>query len=145
MTLNEARYSTRTDLYYRDMGEDQLPYASYSPTAQVYAGERTGLLNLDFNFNNIDMSDKWVLPLQVVDDASYGYQAHPRKNYAKAMLRVFPFNDYSGDYSGTLMTIKVVDEENNKDTEISITKTTVRGYVVDDETIFKYAGVVDED
>nr|WP_258530190.1 DUF4361 domain-containing protein [Bacteroides thetaiotaomicron] len=47
------------------------------------------------------MSEKWVLPLQIVDDASYNYVAHPRKDYAKAILRIFPFNDYSGDYSGT--------------------------------------------
>jgi len=145
VSLNNARYSTRRDLYYRDMGDDQFTFASYSETAQIDAGDRVGLLNLDFDFNGIDMSDKWVLPLQVVDKSSYGYEANPRKNYAKAMLRVFPFNDYSGDYSGTLLTNKVVDESTGEDTQSSITKNAVRGYVVDDNTIFTYAGIVDED
>ena len=35
------------------------------------------------------------LPVQILDDASYNYTSHPRKNYAKAMLRIFPFNDFA--------------------------------------------------
>ena len=31
--------------------------------------------------------------------------SHPRKNYAKALLRVIPFNDYSGSYSTTTMEV----------------------------------------
>lgn len=145
VTLNYARYSTRRDLYYRDMSDEQFTYASFAETAQIKAGEKVGLLNLDFDFNDIDMSDKWVIPLQIADHPSYGYLSHPRKNYSKAMLRIFPFNDYSGDYSGTLLTNKVVDENIDKDTDVSITKNSVRGYVVDDNTIFTYAGIVDED
>lgn len=144
VSLNNARYSTRRDLYYRDMGDNQFDFVSYPETGHINAGERVGLLDLNFDFNNIDMSDKWVLPLQVVDNSSYGYQPNPRKNYAKAILRVFPFNNYSGDYSGTLLTNKVVDEKTG-DTDVSITKNAVRGYVVDDQTIFTYAGIVDED
>ncbi|MCS3305813.1 DUF4973 domain-containing protein [Bacteroides faecis] len=52
------------------------------------------MLDLKFDFRNIDMSEKWVLPLQIVDDASYNYVAHPRKDYAKAILRIFPFNGH---------------------------------------------------
>jgi len=146
VALNQARYSTRTDLYYRDMGDKDFTFASYAPTAQVNAGERVGLLNLDFDFNNLDLSDKWVLPLQVVDDPALGYVANPRKNYSKAMLRVFPFNDFSGDYSGTLLPFKVViTEANNEETNESITKNAIRAYVVDNNTVFTYAGIVDED
>lgn len=146
VALNQARYSTRTDLYYRDMGTDQLSYVTYSPTSQVNANERVGLLSLDFNFKDIDLSDKWVLPLQVVNDPSLGYLANPRKNYSKAMLRIFPFNDYSGDYSGTLLPFKVVmNEETNEETNESITKNSIRAYVVDHERVFTYAGIVDED
>lgn len=144
VVLNHARYSTRMDLYYRDMGSEQFSYASYDETAGIEAGKRVGLMTINFDFNNIDMSDKWVLPLQILDDSSYGYQSNPRKNYSKALLRVFPFNNYSGDYSGTLLTNKVVDDS-GVDTDVSITKNQVRGYVVDDNTIFTYAGIVDED
>ena len=95
------------------------------------------------------MSEKWVLPLQIVDDASYNYVAHPRKDYAKAILRIFPFNDYSGDHSGTGITNKVVTGYDGDgkpiETAESITKSSIRGYVIDEQTIFTYAGIVDED
>lgn len=145
-TLNLARYSTRTELFYTDMGAEGLTYASYPSTAQVDAGKRVGLLNLNFDFNNIDLSDKWVLPIQVVEDASLDYVAHPRKNYAKAMLRIFPFNAYSGDYGATLLTFKVViNETTNEEVDFSITKNKVRAYTVDEESVFTYAGIVNED
>lgn len=141
--LNYARFATRTDLYYTDMGDEGLNYASYPETMTIEAGQNKGLLTLNFDFRNIDMADKWVLPLQILDDPSYGYTSHPRKNYAKALLRVFPFNDYSGDYSGTLVTNKVV--MNGTETSESITKSSIRAYVVDENTVFIYAGIVDED
>lgn len=147
-TLNIARYATRTDLFYKDMGSDEYTFASYPETMQIKAGEDVGLMNLGFNFRGIDMSEKWVLPLQIMDDPSYGYQAHPRKNYAKAILRIFPYNDFSGDYSGVLLTNKVVTTDSGgkpDEPAESITKTSVRGYVVDEQTIFTYAGIVDED
>lgn len=148
--LNEARFAQRTDLFYTDMGEDGLSYTTYPETMQIKAGENKGLLDLKFDFNGIDMSDKWVLPLQILDDASYGYESHPRKNYAKALLRIFPFNDFSGDYSGTGVSNKVVLRSNEdgsvaEETNESITMSTVRSYVVDENTIFTYAGIVNED
>ncbi|WP_125042138.1 DUF4973 domain-containing protein [Bacteroides faecalis] len=150
--LNYARYATRKELYYKDMGIEGMTYASYPETMSIVAGQNKGLLDLKFDFRNIDMSEKWVLPLQIADDPSYGYQSHPRKNYAKAILRIFPFNDYSGDYSGTGLTNKVVTGYEVKEgvtvpieTAESITKASVRGYVVDEKNIFTYAGIVDED
>lgn len=147
--LNYARYATREDLFYEDMGKEGLTYASYPENIMINAGTNKSLLDLKFDFRGIDMSDKWVLPLTIVDDPSFGYVSHPRKDYAKAILRVFPFNDYSGDYSGTGVTFKVVtgyDGQGNPiETSESITKSTVRGYVVDENTIFTYAGIVDEE
>ena len=74
-----------------------------------------------------------------VNGENYGYTAHPRKHYAKALLRIFPFNDYSGDYSGSTMKIFVTGDEAN-----ATAKSIIRGYVVDDKTIFFYAGDIDE-
>ena len=134
--LNYARYQMRTDLYYEDMSE----YAEYPSTITIKAGEDVGLLPVTFKFNGIDMRHKWVLPIQVDDDDSYNYTSHPRKHYAKAMLRVYPFNDYSGDYSATTLTIA------NADDPTSATGSeTARAYVVDDNTVFFYAGNIDED
>ena len=103
-------------------------------------GENKALLRVNFDFTKdggIDMVEKWVLPLEIQKDESY--QPHPRKNYAKAMLRVYPYNDYSGNYSATTLVVA------NKGDETNATgMETARGYVVDESTVFFYAGTVDE-
>ncbi len=103
-TLNLARYQHRTDLFYVDMGEENLGFVSFPGTVDFKPGEDVSLLDISFDFRGgIDMSQKWVLPLTVVDNASSDYKSHPRKNYAKAILRILPFNSFSGRYSGTTL------------------------------------------
>lgn len=135
-TLNEARYQSRTDLYYHDMNQ----YATLPETAQIKAGEDVGLLNIAFDFRGIDMSEKWVLPITVVDNPSYGYQSNPRKNYRKALLRIMPFNSFSGNYSGTALLNYIKGDEGNG----SIVTSTITGYAVNENTVFFYAGTIDE-
>ncbi len=137
--LNYERFGSPTyradivDLYYKDMSS----YASYPETMQIPSGQDVGLLRINFDFKNIDMVEKWVLPIEVKSDASY--LPHPRKNYSKAMLRVYPYNDYSGNYSATTLTITKADDPSN-----ATGMETARGYVVDDNTIFFYMGNIDE-
>lgn len=140
-TLNIARYQHRTDLFYVDMGTENLGFATFPGTVDFKAGEDVSLLDISFDFRGIDMSQKWVLPLTVVDDPSADYKGHPRKNYAKALLRIYPFNEFSGNYSGTTLQNFVKGDENSG----SIVANTVTGYVVDDNTVFFYAGNIDED
>lgn len=140
-TLNIARFQHRTDLFYQDMGTEELGYVSFPETVDFKAEKDVSLLDISFDFRGIDMSQKWVLPLTVVDDASSGHQPHPRKNYAKAILRILPFNDFSGNYSGTALLNFVKGDEGSG----SIVANDVTGYVVDDNTIFFYAGTIDED
>lgn len=137
--LNVARFQSRTDLFYQDMGVGS--YSSFPETVNIASGEDVGLLNVSFDFRGIDMAQKWVLPLTIVDNPSYGYLPHPRKNYAKAILRIMPFNDFSGDYSGTALLNYI----NGNEGDGSIVSNTVTGYVVNDNTIFFYAGTIDED
>ena len=91
------------------------------------------------------MFKKWVLPLSIEDDPSYNYVGHPRKNYAKALLRVLPFNDYSGSYSSTAMQVYIKDRDGNIDKSEAIATTTRTAYVVDENSVFFYAGAMDED
>lgn len=140
-TLNIARFQHRSDLFYQDMGTEELGYVSFPETVDFKAGEDVSLLDIEFDFRGIDMSQKWVLPLTVVDNPSYGYQSHPRKNYAKAILRILPFNDFSGNYSGTALLNFVKGDEGSG----SIVSNDVTGYVVNDNTVFFYAGTIDED
>ncbi len=146
--LNYAWFQNRTDLYYKDMSD----YVTYPNTATIKAGEDIGLLNLKFDFNangGIDMVEKWVLPLTIVDKKengeSYGYDRHPRKNYAKALLRVFPFNNWSGDYSATTITVgsspvSAAAAQSADGTGLEY----CRAYAMSDNEVFFYAGSVDE-
>ena len=133
--LNYQRFQNRKDLYYVDMSD----YASYPSTVDIKAGEDVSLLNIQFDLDSIDLSQKWVLPIKVLDDPSYGYQSHQRKHYNNAMLRVYPYNNYSGNYAAT--TLKLA---NGYDTSEAIGMETSRAYVVDENTVFFYAGNIDE-
>ncbi len=136
--LNYERFQNRDDFYYRELSS---AYFTVSPTVDIPAGESTALLTIDFTLNGIDMADKWVLPLTIVDDPSFNYRANPRKHYRKALLRINPFNDYSGTYSGTALKISMEGYED----ETPIVKSDIRSYVVDENTIFFYAGNIDEE
>ncbi len=121
------------DLYYKDMSQ----FATYPSSLSIPSGQNVALLKVNFDFNGIDMKDKWVLPIEIKQHE--GYTPHPRKNYAKAMLRVYPYNDYSGNYSATTLTVTNADDPDNA-TGMEV----ARGYVVDENTIFFYAGTMDE-
>lgn len=136
--LNMEQFQSRTELYYEELTSE---YFSMPETVEIEAGENTSLLDIDFSLNNIDLVDKWLLPLTVVDDPSYDYVSHPRKHYRKALLRVMPFNDYSGVYSGTALKTFLRGYEG----DAAIVKSEVDVYVVDENTVFFYAGTVDED
>ena len=138
-TLNYEQFQSRTDLYYELLQES---YFSMPGTVNIAAGEDVGLLDVDFTLEGIDLADKWILPLSIVPDTTdYGYTSHPRKNYKKALLRVMPFNDYSGTYSSTNLKTYIKGGEDGS----PIVKSTMQVYVVDDHTVFFYAGMVDED
>ena len=69
--------------------------------------------------------------------------SHPRKNYAKALLRVIPFNDYSGSYSTTTMEVFFRNPDGSIDKKPMVDNSRT-AYVVDENTIFFYAGLVGE-
>lgn len=137
--LNVERFSTREELWYKDMSM----FATFPETVNIAAGEDLGLLDIRFDFRNIDMVDRYVLPLTVVDnDGAYGYLRNPRKNYATAMLRILPYTDYSGQYQATnvkfyIVSGGVVDNEPGA-------MTTIDTYTVDQNTVFFYAGTFNE-
>lgn len=136
--LNYERFQNRKDFYYREL---ESKYFNIPHMVHFKAGESTALMHIDFSFGDIDMTDKWVLPLTVVDNPSNGYTPHWRKHFRKAILRVNPFNDYSGTYSGTAL--KTVMEGYEEETPI--VKNEIVSYVVDENSVFFYAGNIDEE
>ena len=138
--LNQNVYGHRQELYFQ-----QLPsqYYNMSETVEIPAGETTGVLPIDFKLTeDLDQADKWVLPLQIVDDPSLGYKANPRKYFRRAMLRLLPFNDYSGTYDAAQYLIHFKTDVDNKE---PFTVSEQRAFVVDDRTVFIYAGTRDID
>ena len=131
-TLNIERFSIhRPGLWYTALEEDKYDFPK---TVHISAGSYVEQLNIDFNLQGIDMLEKWVLPLTIVDDPSYNYKSHPRKNYAKALLRVIPFNNYSGSYTSSAM--KVYTYINGKPDTNARTANKRTGYVINDNTVF---------
>lgn len=104
-TLNLERFGERrSELYYQMLDQQ---YYTMPETVDIPAGEYVATLPINFtlggenNANSLDMSDKYILPLTIVDDPSYDYQSNDRLHYRKALLNVIPFNDYSGTYDGS--------------------------------------------
>lgn len=138
---NPAYRADIVDLYYKDMDDHTAnptaPTATYPSSISIPKGQNLSLLKINFDFRGVDMVDKWVLPIEI--KPGEGYQAHPRKNYAKAMLRVYPYNDYSGNYSATTLTLSNVLAPG-----AATGMETARAYVADENTVFFYAGNIDE-
>jgi Domain of unknown function (DUF1735). len=135
--LNQERFSTRTELFYKQLGTQHY---TRPETVNIPAGSNTALAPIDLSLANLDMSDKWVLPLTIVDNPAYGYETNTHKDYSKALLRIFPFNDYSGEYGATTYKVYFAGSENE-----AIVPEYKTAYVVDENTVFFYAGLVDED
>lgn len=133
-TLNQERFQYRTDLYFKQLGAEF--YELQSPSCLVPAGSSTANYRVKFKFNNLDMVERWVLPLTILDDPAY--QANNRKGWKKALLHIIPFNDYSGNYSATSMNVYF--DGDNKNMVMS----TRTAWVVDEQTVFFYAGMVEE-
>ena len=135
--VNQEAYGHRKELYFKQL---ENRFYDMPETVEVPAGECAVTFPIEFSLADLDQSDKWVLPLQILDDPSYGYQANTNKYYRRAMLQVNPFNDYSGSYSGTLYKVFL-----DPDRENPLTMPTVKTYVVNENTVFFYAGTRDID
>lgn len=135
--LNYEQYGGREEIYFQQLDPQ---YYSFPETVEIPVGECTTVLPIDFTLggeggeNPLDESDKWVLPLTIVDDDSYDYKANPRKHFRKAILRISPFNDYSGTYTASQYQIALEGVSSTFQVE------SVRSFVVDEQTIFIYAG-----
>lgn len=136
--LNFERFGNRSEIWYNDMSA----YASYPESVVIPKGENIGLLPVSLDFRGIDLNDRYVLPITIVEKPEDGCFRNPRKNYATAMLRILPYTDYSGVFQAGnikfyLMSGGVADEEPGA-------LTTVQTYVVDENTVFFYAGTFNE-
>ena len=117
---------------------------SFPEEINMPQGTSVVTLPIDFDLTGINMVRNWVLPLTIVDRPGV-YLGHPRKNYAKALLNIKPFNDYSGTYSTTTLQSFIANADGSYDQANPIVRNTRTGQVVDENTIFFYAGAMEED
>lgn len=133
--LNHDKYTGRTDLYYKQLPENfyELP----SQTCHIPAGNDVAHFDINFKFSGLDLVEKWVLPLTILPDPSYSLNTY--KGRQKALLWIMPFNDYSGTYNAGSMYVYFGDN-----TTKYMTASTRETRVVDENTIFFYAGITEE-
>lgn len=137
--LNIERFGVyRPELWYVDMSK----YAKYPETVFIPKGEEMSLLRINLDFRGIDLSDRYVLPLTIVDNEADGCIRNPRKNYASAMLRILPYTDFTGMFQAANVKFQVVTGGMTDDEPGALA--TVQTYAVDQNTIFFYAGSFDE-
>jgi hypothetical protein len=133
--LNFGRYAARSDLYYKQLPEEffELP----SKTCRIPSGVDVAFFPIHFNFLGLDLVEKWVLPLTILPDPSYTLNTY--KGRQKALLWIMPFNDYSGIYNAASMYVYFGDN-----TTKYMTASTREARVVDENTVFFYAGITEE-
>lgn len=133
--LNFDKYAHRSDLYYKQLPENfyELP----SQTCHIPAGSDIAYFDINFKFSGLDLVEKWVLPLTILPDPSYSLNTY--KGRQKALLWIMPFNDYSGFYNAGSMYVYFGDN-----TTKYMTASTREARVVDENTIFFYAGITEE-
>jgi hypothetical protein len=144
--LNYERFRLRKDLYFKLLKPEH--YTLKSETVTIPAGENTAVLDVDFSLQGLDLVDKHILPLQIT--ATSVYEPSPRKWYKKTMMRIVPFNDYSGNYMPTSGNITFIDDNGDPVLDVNGNTTIIPledyrdARVVDENTVFFYAGVVEE-
>lgn len=134
--LNDEKYQYRSDLYYKHLPEQY--YEFLSPTCHMPAGSNKEVFQVKFKFHELNLSDEYVLPLTI--QQSDDYTVNRRKGWGKALLHILPFNNYSGNYSATAMNIYFADSGNDP-----LVVDNRRAHVVDEKTIFFYAGTKKDD
>jgi hypothetical protein len=133
--LNYDKYTLRSDLYYRQLPENFYEFSSQ--TCRIPSGQEVALFDVNFKFSGLDLVEKWVLPLTIMPDPSYTLNTY--KGRQKALLWIMPFNDYSGNYNAGSMYVYFGDNDTKY-----MTANTREAKVVDENTIFFYAGITEE-
>jgi hypothetical protein len=133
--MNVSRYYNREDLFFRLL-EPQY-YTMNSMTTTIPAGSDVGYIDISFKIGNLDLVEKYVLPLVITETSEY--IPSPKKWYRRSLMRIVPFNDYSGTYSATGGRIT----EGNNDMPTSVDMREMR--VVDQNSVFFYAGLTEEE
>lgn len=133
---NRTMFYTRDDLFFRQLSDQYYSFPN-GTSVTIPAGENIGYLDIDFRINNLDLVEKYILPLKITSTSEY--IPSPKKHYKKTLMRIIPFNYFSGTYSAGAGTITAEGDA----TPTSMATREMR--FVNDSTVFFYAGLCQED
>lgn len=136
--LNFDRFRLREDLYFHELPEAN--YSFKSMTTTIPAGSLQGFFELDLKLEDLDLINKYILPVKIVSTSKDNVSA--RRWFSKSLMQIIPFNDYSGRYSNAGL-IWNRDVPQNNQTALATPYRTA--WVVDEHTVFFFAGNIDEE
>jgi hypothetical protein len=105
-------------------------------TTTLPKGQDVGIIDVEFNLAGLNLVDKYILPLKITGVSEYGI--NQKKWYKKSLMRIIPFNDYSGEYQSSTMKIL----QAGTDAQSTATR---EARVVAENSVFFYAGMIDDD
>lgn len=137
--LNFDHFRYREDLYYQEL--DEKYYKIPSLNTVIKKDSTVGYIDVSFNFMGLDMIDKHMLALTI--DPASELPANPRKYYKKTLMNIVLFNDFSGKYS---VAGDIFEIDNSGNQIGSLIKVEDRNaFVIDENSVFFYAGFTDEE
>lgn len=136
--LNFDRFRLRQDLYFQELPEAN--YSFKSKTTTIPGGSSQGYYDLDLKLQGLDLINKYILPIKIVSTSKDN--ASQRRWFSKSLMQIIPFNDFSGRYSNAgLIWNRDVAQSN----QTALTTPYRTAWVVDDHTVFFFAGNIDEE
>jgi len=136
--LNFERFRLRKDLYFNQLPKEFYQFGSMNTT--IPSGSNVGLLDLNLKLEGLDFSNKYILPVRIVSTSASGIATG--RGYKKSLMQIIPFNDYSGKYS---VTGEVWDRNRPQNEQKALTVPSRNAFVVNEKTIFFFAGVTEEE
>lgn len=135
--LNFDRFRLREDLYFQELPKANYSFKSMSTT--IPKGSLEGYFDLNLKLDGLDMVNKYILPIKITTTSKNNVNV--RRWFSKSLMQITPFNDYSGLYSNAGQMWNRDLPQNNQTALTVLSRTT---WVVDENTVFFFAGVLDE-
>ena len=136
VAYNKATFFTRQDLYFLQLDESHYSFPN-GMTTVIPAGQNTGTIDIDFKVRDLDLVEKYILPLKITSTSDYTIS--PIKYYKKTLMHIIPFNYFSGTYAAGAANVTA----EGISTPITLESREMR--YVSDSVVFFYAGLCDED
>lgn len=136
--LNFERFRLRSDLYFNELPKEYYQFESMTTT--IPSGNNQGSYQLNLKLAGLDFSNKYILPVQIVSTSSLAIATG--RGYKKSLMRIVPFNDYSGKYS---IAAEVWERGRPQNEQKPLTVPSRNAFVVDEKTVFFFAGVTEEE